>query len=211
MNISISKSQVYLFNMAIIWSLITTLFTWLPVVRIIGKPNEYYWGVFGMAGEGTNGPFWIFIIGSCYAVLLFYSAFRVETRRYAYFLILIWNAFVLYLIMYGVLSSIENTIQGQGLHWEFSIWFLLIPATLFTVISVVWIIKESQNGMHFKVTAWNFQNSIRLMVSLALLLLAIFLFRTGDNYNWITSAAIIVTIVQWVMLIESIKPKVKKK
>lgn len=203
---SISTTQVKLFNMTIIWSMITSLFTWLPLVRIIGRPSEYYWGVFNMSGEGIDGPFWIFVIGATYVVLLFYAAFRVKLRKYTYVMIIFWNVFVLFLILYGVLLSKDNTVQGQGLHWEFPIWILIIPALLFTAFAVLWVIKESRNGIHFAITSWKMQNSVKLLISLTLLVLAIFLFSMGDNYNWITSIAIICTVVHWIILVESFKP-----
>lgn len=201
-----AKRQAFLFNISIIWILIISLFTWLPLVRIIGRPDEYYWGVFGMSGEGANGPYWIFIIGIILVLSLFVSVFRLKQRFFAYLFVLLWNLVVLYLTFYSVYLSDGTSIQGQGLHWEFTLWILSIPALLFTITSIIWIIMERKNGIHFKIIPWNKKNSIYLIISLVLLVIAIILFNTGDNYNWITSVAIITTIIHWIILIEAVKP-----
>lgn len=206
MSKTVSKSQTYLFNAILFWVITTSLFTWLSLVRIIGRPNEYYWGILGRSGEGMDGPYWIFIVGLVYVLLLFYSVFRIKTRAYSYALILLWSFFVIYVIVKTILASGDSTIQGQGLHWEFRIWFLIIPALLFTLCTSVWIAKELKNGVHFTITPWQKGNTKKLLLSLVLLIAAIVLFSLGNNYNWITSLAIITTIFQWIVLVESLKP-----
>ncbi|WP_146106927.1 hypothetical protein [Polaribacter porphyrae] len=176
------------------------------MVRIIGKPDKYYWGILNVSGEGANGPYWIFVLGLTLAVSLLYSAFRVKARIYSYITILLWHLLVLYLVVMGFLQSKDTTIQGQGLHWEFPIWILVLTALLSIVCIVAWIRLEIKNGIHFKINTWQKQNSKMLIISGFLLFLAIYLFSVGDNYNWITSSAIIVTIIQWIFLVESFKP-----
>ena len=73
-NSKVSKKHVYIFNIIIIWTIITSIFTWLPLVRIIGRPKEYYWGVMSFQGEGTDGPYWIFILATTFVIFMLYSA-----------------------------------------------------------------------------------------------------------------------------------------
>ena len=41
----------------------------------------------------------------------------------------------------------------------------------------------------------------------ALLAVSLVLFRLGDNYNWITAAAIIVAVAHWIVLVKSFEPE----
>lgn len=208
---NVSKKQVYIFNTVIIWTIITSLFAWLPLVRIIGRPKEYYWGVMDFNGEGTDGPYWIFILASVFVIFMLYSTFRSRKRIVAYISILIWQLVILFIVC-GILS--ENTkgeIQGQGLHWELPLWLVLIPNIVFLVLTLYWIYLEYTQKKYFIAKPWTLINSRLLGASVIFLLIAITLFRLGNNYNWVTSLAIIVTIFQWFFMVESFKPKGKLK
>ena len=58
------------------WTITTTIFSWLPLVRIMANPDGYQWGLLGLSGAGTTGPFWVFILLTIYVLTMLYSGHR---------------------------------------------------------------------------------------------------------------------------------------
>lgn len=207
----IKSSKQWLFNTVMVWTITTSLFAWLPLVRIIGRPEEYYWGVLGMRGEGTDGPFWIFILATAFVITMLYTNFRSKNRMLAGALLIIWQAFITGVISYAVSSSASTqTIQGQGWHWEFPIWILALPAFTFLVLAIMLVYRQHTSGKTPAITDWNKVNTRYLLASIMLLFVGCILFRIGTNYNWVTAFAILVIIVQWFLMVESFKSKPTK-
>lgn len=181
------------------WTVLTTVFTWLPLVRIMGRPAEYHWQVLGLSGEGLNGPFWVFIPFALFAVVLLWMAER-GPRRFFYPMLIGWHLFVCGIVIASLVQGgVDADWQGQGLHWQIPMSIAMIPVFLFTALSLLWVVIDNSDPAR-QVSAWSRANSIRLGVSLSLLLLGLGFFRAGDNYNWVTSVAIILTISHWITL-----------
>ncbi len=196
-----------IFNTLMIWTIISSVFAWLPLVRIVGRPNEYNWGILGLKGEGTDGPFWVFILSSVFVISMLYSAFRAP-RKIFYPLLLIWHFMVAIVVVRGLtMLGTEATIQGQGLHWEFPLWIIGIPAVFFLLLALAWVMADLKSPMGFETQKWTISNTRKLVVSFILLCMALFLFRLGTNYNWVTAMAIVTTVVQWILMVESFQSK----
>lgn len=203
-----AKPTQWLFNTVMIWTIVTSLFCWLPLIRIIGKPKDYYWGVFGMHGEGTDGPFWIFIVSSAYVIAMLFTNFRSKNRALAGVLLIVWNAFISGIVLYAVGSSGgTQTIQGQGWHWEFPLWILATPTLAFLALALLVVYRQLMLGKTFAIATWNIKNTRYFTASTILLGIGIVLFMLGSNYNWVTALAILVIIVQWFTMVESFKSK----
>lgn len=198
--------EKYLFGPVMIWTVLTTLFAWLPLVRIIGRPEGYRWSIGGLSGTGTEGPYWVFILLTLYALTLLFTAYR-GPRRLFYPMLIVWHVAVTAVVVTGVaVGGSEATIQGQGLHWILPLWVVAIPCAAFTMLAIAWTIVDSRTGGSAEPGAWTRTNSRALGLSLLLLVAALFLFRAGTNYNWVTAAAIIATVLHWILLTESFQP-----
>lgn len=206
------KTASKILDVIIIWSLITSLVVLLPIVRIIGKPNEYYWSLLGYNGEGATGPYWIFIAGLILVITMFVSVYRLKNRFFAYVLLLLWQVSFSGIILFEVVNSgLDSTIQGQGWNWEFPIWILVVPAIIISIATVYWIYLEYKHKLQFAFKPWSERNTVLLIIAIILLILATTTFHMGDNYNWVTALAIMITITQWIIMIESFKPHKKSK
>lgn len=201
-----------LFNLVMIWTIITTVFAWLPLIRIIGRPEGYHWSILGFSGEGFEGPFWIFIPLVLLVLSLMFSAYRAP-RKVFYPLLIIWHLLFTGVVTAGILQGgSAATIQGQGLHWEFPLWVLIIPCVLFLAAVTLWVVRDVKAGSKMTFIAWSGINTKKLVVALSLLILAIILFRLGTNYNWVTAVAILTTIFYWIVMVGSFQqPNLKKK
>lgn len=192
-----------LFSILVFWTVLTGIFAWLPLVRILGRPDGYTWGVLGLRGSGTEGPFWVFIVATAYVVSMLWALVR-GPRPVSYVLVVGWHLLVTGIVLAGTLQGgTDATIQGQGLRWEIPLWILTVPFLIGTAIAATWAVVDGRSGLTPVAAPWARGNTIRLGVSLALLLLALLLFRAGTNYNWVTAAAIVTTILHWIALMHA--------
>lgn len=192
-----------LFGIVMFWTSATTVFTLLPLARIIGRPEGYRWAIGGLSGDGTSGPFWIFIPLLAYVVLMLFAAFRLP-RAIFHPMLVLWHLAVIGVVGTVVLESgTDAQIQGQGLHWSFDLWILLIACLVFGALTAIWIVLDRRAVGGPVESRWAPGNTRRVATSLVLLGAALVLFRLGTNYNWVTAAAIVTTIVHWIMLVQA--------
>ena len=181
------------------WTVLTTIFTWLPLVRIIGRPEGYHWKVLGLAGEGSQGPFWVFVPFFVFAVVLLFLSER-GPRHLFYPLLIIWQLLVLAIVTTVLIQGGSNGAwQGQGLHWKIPIWIAVVLGFIFTILAIAWVSFDRKNAAP-PTPPWCRINIVRLAGSLVLLVIAVALFRVGTNYNWVTAVAIVTTIMHWLAL-----------
>jgi hypothetical protein len=189
------------------WTAVTGIFAWLPLVRIIGRPDGYTWGILGLSGAGTTGPFWIFIVLTAYVLVMLFAGQR-GPRALFRPMLLIWHLAVNATVVAGLLQEGTGaTLQGQGLHFEIPLWTLAVPFVGFLGLAIAWVVVDRRAGAAPFVAPWTHGNTVRLAGSLLLLAVALLLFRAGTNYNWVTAAAIVTTIGHWVLLIDAFAPR----
>ena len=194
-----------LFGVVMFGTAVTSIFAWLPLIRILGRAEGYQWQIGPLGGTGTEGPFWIFIPLTAGVVLMLYAAFRLP-RAVFYPMLLAWHALVASVASAGAASDPAATMQGQGLGFSISLGVVAAVAVGLFVLSVVWVVLDRRAGGVAPADRWLPANTRRLAASLALLLVALVLFRLGTNYNWVTSAAIFTTVAHWILLIQAFAP-----
>lgn len=195
-----------LFGFVMFWTIATTVFAWLPLARIIGRPDGYTWQILRVSGAGTEGPFWIFILLTAYAVTLLLAAFR-GPRALFYPMLLLWHFAVTAVVLAGAIrGGPDAVLQGQGLHFSIPLWLLGAPFVLFTMAALVWVALDHRSGAMRATTGWARANTGKLAASLLLAIVALVLFRLGNNYNWVTALAIVVAVLQWIVMAQSFAP-----
>lgn len=192
-----------LFGPLMFWTVLTGIFAWLPLMRIIGRPMDYTWGVLGLTGEGTEGPFWIFGLLTIFVVTMLFTLLR-GPRALARPMVVLWHLLVTGVVIAGVFQGgSDATLQGQGLGFSIPLWILAVPFVAFAAIAVVWAILDAKGGTVGVAATWGPRNSWTLAASLVLAVIALAFFRAGTNYNWVTACAIVVTVAHWVLLVRS--------
>ena len=46
--------QSSLFGPLMFWTVLTTVFAWLPLVRIMARPEGYHWSILGLSGTSKG-------------------------------------------------------------------------------------------------------------------------------------------------------------
>ena len=197
-----------LFGVVMFWTVLTTLFAWLPLVRIIARPEGYTWQILGLSGSGLEGPFWVFVPLTAYAVALLYTAGR-GPRAWFHPLLILWHLTVTGVIITALVQAGRDAFwQGQALHLTIPMWIIVVPTLVFTVLALVWVAQDRRQPAT-PVAPWCRTNTSRLVGSLVLLMVGFVLFRTGTNYNWVTAVAVVTTVLHWITLawsFESVEP-----
>lgn len=192
-----------LYGALMLGTVITAIFAWLPLVRIVGRADGYEWGVLGLSGSGTDGPFWVFIVATLYVVAMLFTLVR-GPRRLSYLLVVPWHLLVTGIVLAGVVQGgADATIQGQGLRWEIPLWVLVLPFGALAGVAVAWVWGDRRTGATPVAPPWSSRNTAWLAASGGLLVVALVLFRAGTNYDLVTAAAIIATIAHWIALVRS--------
>jgi uncharacterized protein len=198
-----ARSLDRMFSVLVLWTVLTGIFAWLPLVRILGRPDGYTWGVLGLGGAGTEGPFWVFILATAWVVSMLWTLVR-GPRSVSYVLVVGWHLLITGIVIAGTIAGgTDATIQGQGLRWEIPLWVLTVPFLIGTSMAAGWAVVDARSGSTPVAAPWAARNTVRLGVSLGLLALALLLFRAGTNYDWVTAAAIVVTVLHWVALVRA--------
>lgn len=199
-----SRPADRLFGPVMFWTVLTGIFAWLPLVRILGRPEGYTWGVLGLSGAGTDGPFWIFVPLTVWVVAMLYTGFR-GPRAVFHPLLLGWHGLVSAVVVTGVVSGgASATFQGQGLGFEVPLWVLAVPFVVFALLAAAWVVSDRRADSPTPRPSWSRENTVRLVGSLVLLAGALALFRAGTNYNLVTAAAILTTVGHWILLVRSL-------
>ncbi|MCH7498338.1 MAG: hypothetical protein IH971_10890 [Candidatus Marinimicrobia bacterium] len=195
-----------LFEVVYSWTVFTTVFVWLPIVRIVGRPEGYEWGIFGLRGVGVEGPFGVWVVLAAYAFVMLCYGQRLPRKVY-YTMLLGWHVTLTSFMVAGIISMGEAaTLQGQALRFEVSLLLVALPVILFTVLAAVWVFLDYREPWPQQADGWAPTEPSRFGAAVVLLLVALVVFRMGNNYNWVTSVAVLMTIVQWILMVGSFKP-----
>lgn len=192
-----------LFGALVGWTAVTSIFAWLPLVRILGRPDGYHWRVLGLSGSGTDGPFWIFIVLTIYVGAMLWTLIR-GPRWLSYTLVVPWHGCLSGVVAAGLVQGgSEATMQGQGLRWEIPLGLLAVAFLLGAGVAIAWVVGDRRTGSTPVAPPWSARNTFRLVLSLALLGVALLLFRAGTNYDMVTALAIVATVAHWIALIRA--------
>lgn len=192
-----------LFGVVMAWTVFTTVFVWLPIVRALARPEGYQWGLFGLRGQGLGGAFWVFPVLAVYAALLFAHAWWAR-RGALRVMLLLWHfGWAGMLVATAVAFGSSARWQGQGWGFDFPVLPIALVYAAFALLAARWALLDWRTGEPRPRPRWRPANTRRLGVAAALLPVAFLLFRLGSDFNWVTALAIGVTIVQWVTLSEA--------
>ena len=193
------------FGVVMAWTIFTTVFVWLPIVRALARPQGYEWGLFGLRGVGLGRSFWIFPLLALYAALLFGHAWW-RHRGLFRALLLVWHLGWTVLLTRGMLSQgLAATWQGQGWGFSVPVWIATVVYAGFALYVARWTYLDWRAEEGDPAPRWTAKNTRRLVVALTLLPVVVVLFRLGNDYNWVTALAILVTIIQWITFAEALE------
>ncbi|MDH3337027.1 MAG: hypothetical protein OER22_04275 [Gammaproteobacteria bacterium] len=187
------------------WTVFTTTFLWTPTMRLLLKPEISQWRVFGLGGEGTDGPYLFLPFLALLALVMFYIDGRGRARNVFYVLLLAWHGGVTSALIVGALTS-GNDAVFMGAAWgiRFPLALLIVPFAVSTVAAIALWIVEHRLGRAVPVFGWLQVQKGKLGVAALALPCAALFFWLGEGFDVYTLTAIVFTILQWVLLTEGV-------
>lgn len=192
-------------SIVLAWTIFTSVFTWTPTMRAFLKPEISKWGFLGFSGQGREGAFWILPTLALLVLFMFYLEGRGKFRPLFYALLLAWHVPLSLLFTIGALRrGQEAKFIGAAWGWEVSFAVLSIAFIFFTVLAIIWIIREVRHDKQPDEIAWNCVDWKKLIFAALLLPVAILFFGIGQAFDWFTRIAIVATVIQWITLAEAL-------
>lgn len=185
------------------WTVLTTAFFWTSTMRILYKPKISSWSIFNFGGQGFIGEFWLLLIIVFFALFLFYLEGRGKLRTLFHILLLTWHSLTAGIIIYGSLQpDMEISFGTWGLSISF-IW-LVTPFVMFLLSTIALIVKEIKEKREILTYNWTEINWKLLLIAIVLSVFALVFFQLGSGFNWLVKIAVSITIIQWILLTESV-------
>jgi hypothetical protein len=195
--------KIKLRGIVLTWTILTTTFFWTSTMRVLFKPEISNWSIFGTGGKGFSGDFWLLPLIILFALFTIYIEGRGKLRVLYHFLLVSWNLLISGVVLYGSLQSDSNiSFDTWGISLSF-VW-LVVPFVLFLILAIILVIQESSGKNNIPGFAWTKINRKPLLIALLLFPPAILFFQLGTGFNWLVKIAVGSTIIQWILLTESL-------
>lgn len=193
----------------LVWTSLTTVIFWLPVVRGAFDGPSYSWGLFGFAGKGLSGDYWFSCLGAVFALTLLFLSWR-RGGPLSLALLALWHVGLVLGVIYWAWSDPEGfVIQGDTMGMEISLAWL--GPILFAVpaAAAVWLLwREARRDLLLQRAPLGRRNKRWLWMLLALLPIQFVLLHWGEPLGTMDQVGVLLTVAQWLLVGTALRPRV---
>jgi hypothetical protein len=189
----------------LIWTMITMLVVWLPLVRGVMDGDSYQWGnyFFGVQfrGHGVHGHYWFLLLQALFGITLLYLGWR-GARKPFHWLLLLWHVSLGAQACYNAFTFPEDyRFRGDTLGVDVSLaWVGPLFFGGFALLSILWVVQDLRKRREKVVPEWTRANRILLLIAVGLLPIQLVLLRFGEPHGPTDQAGVILTMLQWVLI-----------
>ena len=200
----------------LIWTMITLLIVWLPLVRGFMDGESYQWGnsfgEFQIGGRGLHGDYWVLLVQAAFGITLLYLGWRGAQQPF-HWLLLLWH------VLLGVQATVnafsfpeEYRFRGDTLGVDISLaWLGPLLFGGFALLSVLWVIRDLRSDREKAIPEWNHTNRILLLLAISLLPIQFVLLRYGEPHGTTDQIGVILTMLQWLLINLGLFPWLKSR
>lgn len=198
----------------LIWTMLTLIITWLPLVRGLMDGDAYQWGnyVFGrqLGGRGLHGDYWFLLLQATFGLVLLYLGWR-GARQPFHWLLLLWHIPLALQAVYNSLTFPEDyRFKGDTLGVDVSLaWVGPLLFGGFALLSILWVIRDLKSRRERALPAWTFVNWVLLLIAVACIPVQFVLLRFGEQHGPRDQAGVILTMLQWLLINLALFPWLK--
>jgi hypothetical protein len=203
------KQPDRLLRWILLWTGVTLLSSWLPLIRGLMEGSSYEWGsgYFGHAygGRGFTPASWILVAELAYGLVLLYLGWRGARAPFAP-LLLAWHALLAVNATFNAVRSPEDyRFQGDSLGIDLNLaWVGPLFFGGFFLLGLRWAWKD-RGAAPAPAPAWTRANTA-WAVGLALLLpVQLLLLRSGSQHGLGDQIGVCLTIAQWLLVPMALK------
>ena len=189
----------------LIWTMVTTILVWLPLVRGLMDGQSYQWGrtFWGMQfrGSGVGGDYWLLVLQAVFAIALLYLGWR-GARQPFHWLLLLWHVPIAVQAFYDSFTSPEDyRFRGDTLGVDVSLaWVGPMLFGGIAILSLFWVVRDLKSKRGKVVVEWSRTNRLFLLLALTLVPIQFVLLRFGVQHGPRDQAGVILTMFQWLVI-----------
>ena len=189
----------------LIWTVLTLIIVWLPLVRGLMDGDSYQWGNsawgFQFGGRGLGGDYWFLLIQAAFGLVLLYLGWR-GARQPFHWLLLLWHIQLALQSIYNSWTSPEDyRFKGDTLGVDISLaWVGPLLFGGFALLSIWWVLRDIKSGQQRTAPQWTLANRVLLLIAVSLLPIQFVLLRFGPQHGPGDQAGVILTMLQWVLI-----------
>ena len=200
----------------LIWTMITMVIVWLPLIRGLMDGDGYEWGnsFWGIqvGGQGVHGQYWLLLLQAIIGIAVLYFGWR-GARQPFHWLLLLWHIPLGAQAIYDAISSPEDyRFRGDTLGVDVSLaWVGPLFFGGFALLSVLWVIRDFRRERDTAAPEWKRANYVLLLIAVSLLPMQFLLLRFGEQHGPGDQAGVILTMGQWVLINLGLFPWLRSK
>lgn len=200
----------------LIWTMITMIIVWLPLIRGLMDGDSYEWGnsFWGIqvGGQGVHGQYWLLLLQAIIGIAVLYFGWR-GARQPFHWLLLLWHIPLGAQAIYDAISSPEDyRFRGDTLGVDVSLaWVGPLFFGGFALLSVLWVIRDFRRERDTAAPEWKRANYVLLLIAVSLLPMQFLLLRFGEQHGPGDQAGVILTMGQWVLINLGLFPWLRSK
>ncbi len=189
----------------LIWTIITLIIVWLPLVRGLMDGDSYQWGNsawgFEFGGRGLHGDYWFLLLQAAFGLALLYLGWR-GARQPFHWLLLLWHIQLALQSTYNSLTSPEDyRFKGDTLGVDVSLaWVGPLLFGGFALLSIWWVVRDIKTGQNRTAPPWTVANRLLLLIVVGLLPIQFVLLRFGPQHGPGDQVGVILTMLQWALI-----------
>ena len=189
----------------LIWTAVTFIIVWLPLVRGLMDGDSYQWGneFFGkqFGGRGVHGDYWLLLTEAAFGLLLLYLGWR-GARPPFHWLLLFWQILMAAQSCYNSFTSPEDyRFKGDTLGVDVSLaWVGPVLFGGFALLSIFWVVRDLRARHEKVMPKWNQTNLVFLSLVLGLIPQQFVLLHFGEQHGTRDQIGVILTMIQWVSI-----------
>jgi hypothetical protein len=198
-----SRKPDRLLKAILIWTAVTAITVWLPLIRGLMDGSTYQWGGeiwgFKVGGSGVGGDYWVLPLQAGFVLWLLYLGWRGAKQPF-HWLLLLWHIPLGASAIYNSLRFPENyRFRGDTLGVDISLaWVGPLFFGGFALLSLVWVMRDLRQSQSRKLAPLQRINRVWLLAVLSLLPIQFLLLRFGEPHGTTDQIGVILTMAQWV-------------
>ena len=195
----------------LIWTMLTLIIIWLPLVRGLMDGDNYQWGntFFGrqFGGRGLHGDYWFLLLHAAFGLIVLYLGWR-GARQPFHWLLLLWHIPLGLQAIYNSFTFPEDyRLKGDTVGLDVSLaWVGPLFFGGLALLSVLWVVRDLKTRREKALPEWSRVNWVLLLIAVGLLPIQFVLLRFGEQHGPRDQAGVILTLLQWVLINLSMFP-----
>ena len=188
-----------LFNSLMIFSGLTFMLVWLPLLRCLFDGDTYTWGqnYFGItfSSTGIESGYFILIPFLILYLLFFYSFYWIKNRTIFYVMLAWFWIHNFGNLLYDIIKNGDTEFHGDTLNVHISISMIVIPLSIIALIWIIAVIRKDKKLTEVNIP-WGRTNKIKALIILAPIPIQAILYTTGEAHGLTDEISVIITIIQ---------------